>query len=119
MKIFTKPNLMFAGLMIVIIMLAVSLANNSDPTKNEPPTQQQLIERQFNPWNGSHIDLTRRIKKDMNDPDSFEHVETTFRRENGNIIVYEKFRGTNKFGAVVTNEIIAEYTMDGKFVGYR
>ena len=37
------------------------------------------IDRQFSPWDGSHLKLTKVIKKSMNDEDSYDHVETSYR----------------------------------------
>jgi type IV secretory pathway VirB10-like protein len=72
------------------------------------------INSQFDPWDGSHIQLTELIKQNMNNPDSFKHVETTYTNLglHVGIKVYETFRGTNAFGGVVTNQAIA--TVDYK-----
>ena len=33
---------------------------------------------QFNVWNGSHIELTKLIKQNLNDEKSYKHIETTY-----------------------------------------
>ena len=52
----------------------------------------------------------------MNDPDSYEHVETRFRDEGEYIFVITKFRGKNAFGGTVTNTISAKVDFDGDVI---
>jgi len=40
--------------------------------------RKKKIEHQFSAWDGSHRNLERLIKKTMNDPDSYDHVETVY-----------------------------------------
>jgi hypothetical protein len=40
--------------------------------------RREMIEKQFSAWNGSHLGLTRFIKDHMNDPKSYDHVETVY-----------------------------------------
>ena len=49
----------------------------------------------------------------MHNPDSYEHVETKYIDKDTYIVVITKFRGTNAFGAVVTNSMAAEVGLDG------
>ncbi|MCR4903218.1 MAG: hypothetical protein K6A23_10180 [Butyrivibrio sp.] len=37
------------------------------------------IRNQFSAWDGSHIELTKLIKENLNDEDSYKHIETTYR----------------------------------------
>jgi hypothetical protein len=79
--------------------------------------RQRLIESQFSAWDGSHNNLERLIKKTMNDPDSYEHVETRYGESSNNtILVKTTFRGKNAFGGTVTNWVRARYTLDGQLV---
>lgn len=75
-----------------------------------------MIERQFNGYDGSHINLERYIKKNMNDNDSYEHIETKYWDMKDHIVVLTKFRGSNAFGAKVINTIKAEIDMDGNVI---
>jgi uncharacterized membrane protein YqiK len=66
----------------------------------------EWIDGLFSPWDGSIRELNNLIKENMNDPDSFKHVETRYSDlgfEKG-IRFIVKFRGKNAFGGVVTNE---------------
>ncbi|WP_066838157.1 hypothetical protein [Rufibacter ruber] len=72
--------------------------------------------KQFHPYDGSHIVLERYIKANMNNPDSYEHVETTYRDFNKYLLVITRFRGTNAYGGVVTNTIRAKVALNGDII---
>ena len=70
--------------------------------------QKKKIEDQFHPWDGSHIKLERYIKKElMNDPDSYDHIESGYTIEDGKLYVMVTFRGNNAFGGKVKNKVLA------------
>lgn len=107
------------GFLLIII---VSIFGGSEEPKKEvaltPQQQHQaLVESQFSKWDGSHITLTAYIKKNMNDPGSFEHVETTYYElDSLTLYVLEKFRGKNAFGGLVLNEIKANIDLNGNIL---
>jgi Na+-transporting methylmalonyl-CoA/oxaloacetate decarboxylase gamma subunit len=68
----------------------------------------------FSPWDGSHTNLKYYIEDNMNDPDSFEHVETVYYDYTAHLIVETTFRGNNQFGALVKNTVKAQVTADSK-----
>lgn len=72
------------------------------------------IEKEFSAWDGSHRGLTRAIKKVMNDPSSYDHVETSYSDRGDHLIVKTIFRGSNAFGAIVRNTIKAKVSNDGQ-----
>jgi hypothetical protein len=74
------------------------------------------IEAGFSELDGSHIELTKRIKSDMNDPDSYEHLSTNYYDVGDTIIVITKFKGTNGFGGIVTNTVRAKTHIDGHVI---
>lgn len=74
------------------------------------------IQSQFSAWDGSHRTLERAIQKSMNDPDSYEHVETTYRDLGDSLIVSTTFRGKNGFGGVVKNTVVAQVDLDGNIL---
>ena len=78
--------------------------------------RKKRIESGFSAWNGSHIALTRIIKKSMNDPKSFEHVETTYGDRGDYLVVKTTFRGKNAYGGVVLNWITAKCDLDGDVI---
>lgn len=98
--------------------------NDSEPVELSPEEQakadsiamldarQKKIEDQFSAWDGSHIKLEFAIKKQMNDPKSYEHVETAYYEENGVLVIRTKFRGANAFGALVLTTALATATIE-------
>lgn len=78
--------------------------------------RKELIDKQFSPYDGSHRGLTRLLKENMNDPDSYEHVQTRFRDEGDNILVITKYRGNNAFGGKVLNDITARVDINGNVI---
>lgn len=75
--------------------------------------RQKRIESQFSVWDGCHYNLERLIKKAMNDPDSYDHVETRYWDRTDHLVVKTTYRGKNAFGGVVTNWVKAKVDLDG------
>lgn len=69
--------------------------------------RQEQVEACFSAWNGSHREFVRALKDRMNDPSSFEHVETRYRDDEHEVFLFMRFRGANAFGGVVLNEATA------------
>lgn len=84
--------------------------------KNAVEARKKQIESQFSAWDGSHINLAKTIKNSMNDPKSYEHVETTYQDTGEYLIVQTKFRGANAFGGLVLNTIRAKVSIDGNII---
>lgn len=76
--------------------------------------RKESIDSQFSAWDGSHRNLERVIQKSMNDPDSYDHVETVYWDRGDHLIVRTTFRGKNAFGGVVKNSVKAKVSLDGK-----
>jgi hypothetical protein len=85
-----------------------------DSIKEEKQVTQ--IVKQFSTWDGSHIKLTKYIKENMNDPDSFEHIDTKYFIQKNSIVIIERFRGKNVYGGLVANMIEAKVDMDGNII---
>lgn len=69
----------------------------------------------FSSWDGSNAVLVKYVKSKMNDPDSFEHVETLVweGKEPETFIVKMTFRGKNAFGGTITNTASGIVYYDG------
>jgi len=76
--------------------------------------REESIEAQFSAWNGAHRNLEKVIKSSMHNPDSFKHVETSYWDRGDHLVVRTTFRGTNGFGAVVTNSVKAKVSLGGQ-----
>lgn len=88
--------------------------DNKPEIKHE--TKTELIQKQFSAWDGAHRGLEKVIKKSMNDPDSYEHVETYYKDEGTRIFVSTTFRGKNAFGGIVKNTVTAYVDFDGNVI---
>lgn len=71
-------------------------------------SQEQRMKEQFSAWDGSHHGVVAAVKATMKNPASFEHVETRYVDTGKGLRVIMTFRGTNSFGGVVPNRVIAE-----------
>jgi len=92
------------GLILASVFIQVFCAK-------EPKTMKERIERHMSGFNGAHRGLEAHIKSTMNDPDSYQHVSTSYVPPRGNsdesVIVETTFRGKNRLGGVVTQTIRA------------
>jgi hypothetical protein len=57
-------------------------------------------------WDGSHPEFVKQVKQRLNDPDSFDHVETVTWpvRDDGRNSIMMTFRAKNGFGGVITSK---------------
>ncbi len=81
--------------------------------EQEAEVRKEKIESQFSGWDGSHNNLKKLLKENMNDPSSFDHVETTYRDDGDHLTVIMRYRGANSFGALVLGSIIAKVDLEG------
>lgn len=81
--------------------------------------RKEKILKQFSSWDGSHSNLKKWVKNNMNDPKSFEHVETTYTDKGDYLLVYMKFRGKNAFGAKVLQTAIGKADLNGNILSVK
>lgn len=109
---------------LVLIFFGIPLlfAVYSSATKPPPPpkTAEELrterIERGFSGWNGAHIKLQRKIKENLKDPESYEHIETFYGDKGDFLLVRTKYRARNSFGGMTIGEIGAKTSLDGEVI---
>jgi hypothetical protein len=109
------------GIIIIIVVICVFIFIGylkSTPSAPISPEQarKELIERNFSSWDGSHRQLETYIKESMNDPDSYEHIETRYWDRGDYLVVMTTFRGKNAFGGVVKNSVKAKVALDGSIL---
>ncbi len=97
---------------IAEIKLQEEIAKQEELNKNRKET----IEKQFSAYDGSHRGLEKYIKDNMNDPDSYDHIETRFADKGDYILVMTKFRGANAFGGKVINAVTAKVDFEGNVI---
>ncbi len=76
--------------------------------------RKKKIESSFSGWDGSHRGLEKYIKSTMNDPESYDHVETRYTDKGSYLYVQTTFRGRNGFGGMVKQTVSANVSLDGK-----
>ena len=78
------------------------------------------VRSQFSSWDGSHRLLVKRVKKVMNDPDSFDHDTTRYHMlpAGAGIQVKMTYRGKNAFGALVRESVAAQFDLEGNFIKF-
>lgn len=107
MKKTIKQKIGCGFLLTIIVMIPVIWISNMFSSEDDPvPLTPEEIRRNeiskcFSVWNGSHIKLRELVKSNMNDPNSFEHVETLYSDYGDTLIVSMRYRGKNRFGGVV------------------
>lgn len=84
--------------------------------EQEAQARRDAIRSQFSAWDGSHNNLERLIKKTMKNPDSYDHVETTYSDQGDHLIVRTVYRGTNSFNAVVPGSVTAKVSINGNIL---
>lgn len=62
------------------------------------------VENWMSDYDGSIKDFKESVIHSLHDPESFEHVETSYNDKDVNVKVRMKFRAKNKFGAKVLNQ---------------
>ncbi|GGK58999.1 hypothetical protein ACD591_16380 [Rufibacter glacialis] len=96
--------------------LTQSIARAPSEPSYSTEQREELIKKQFSGWDGSHRQLVKMVKKSMNDPDSFEHEETSYLDKGDYLLVYMKFRGDNAYGAKVLNTVSAKADFNGNVI---
>ena len=82
----------------------------------EKAQRNEKIVKLFSAWDGSLYSLVRYTKESMNDPKSFDHIETRYTDNGTDLTVYMKFRGKNAFGALVINSVMAKVDFEGNVI---
>jgi hypothetical protein len=78
------------------------------PTIDPKAEYDKWVKSQFSPWDGSHYYLVKLLKENMNDADSFEHVETKYTDNSDGLKIVMKYRGKNAFGGKVISYVTAQ-----------
>lgn len=105
----------------VVFFILIAFGSGDDDSKTNvggtPKTDRQIqLEKQFSAWDGSHIELTKIIKKAMNDPKSYEHIETVYWDMTDHVVVRTTYSGKNAFGGRVKNWVKAKADNNGNII---
>lgn len=76
------------------------------------------IDSQFNPWSGHEDQVEDMIKNELNDPESYRMLKTTYKNLglHVGIEVYVEFTASNAFGGTVRNMYIAKIDYKTKMI---
>ncbi|MFT5337727.1 MAG: hypothetical protein ACI9YL_001736 [Luteibaculaceae bacterium] len=104
-----------AGVVLIIVCIFFfrsCIFNNDEEKESVPKTTEELREIQikkcFNPWNGSVQAVIEKTKGAMNDPSSFEHIETKFVDVSPDFRVGMTFTGKNQYGGRTKHTVIMD-----------
>jgi phage FluMu protein Com len=106
----------FVSVMLTLLGVVIFKIRGVMDVKSLSLQHSDSVESNFSPWDGSHKKLVAYIKAKMNDPYSFEHVETKYIKDNGMVKVFMKFRGKNVYGVLVLKQAVAITTLDGYII---
>jgi len=100
-------------LLIFILMMKSCLTPEPEKKLTAQEKHKQKVEALFSGWNGSHKKLEKMIKQNLNDPSSYEHVQTLYWDEQDSVIVKTTIRAKNGFGAIMTTSYRAVSDLQG------
>lgn len=105
----------YANYPVVIDLIPDKKYADFESKQNE---RNKKIGLQFSAWNGENVYVKKYIKQNMNDPDSYEHVNTSYSDKGSYILVRTEFRGKNAFGAKVKNVAYSKVDLDGNVLSF-
>ena len=109
--------LKFGCLSLVALFLFFILIEKFSPAvEPRQETRDEKVAAQFNQWDGSHDNLTKAIKRSMNDPDSYQHVETVYWDMDTCLIISVTYRGKNAFGGIIIQNTEVRADLDGNII---
>jgi hypothetical protein len=95
-------------------VITTSTTNTTQPVAEiKALSPQQQIDQQFSKLDGSHILLTKMIKKDLHDPSSYQHVNTQYTQTGEHITVLTQYHAANAFGALTLSHIKFRFAING------
>ena len=83
---------------------------------SQKPSRQETIDKQFSEYDGSHVNLTKYILDNINDPDSYDHVATNYWDMTNYLVVQTKYRAKNLMEVIVLNRIKAKVDLKGNII---
>lgn len=111
---------MWVGVSLFMVWHAINTNISDKPNVaviEKPLTTAEIrindIEKQFSMWSGAHRGLEKMVEKSLNDPDSYEHIETRYTDMGDHIWLNMKYRARNQFGGMVTGQVIAKSDING------
>jgi hypothetical protein len=106
------------GWVVIGVFVWIKLADDSEPDPAAEATkaaeQAEHKRKGFHclEGDGTHFEVIKAVKKQMRDPDSFEHVETRVVpvNEKGQHTLTMKYRAKNGFGGMTIGSALSTFT---------
>lgn len=112
---FIIPIVLFT-LLFLLFKCTCGSDSESEIKLTKAEIHKQNIEKLFHPWDGSNIELEKRIKESLNDPESYEHVTTTYVDTGDFLSVKTIFTAKNGFGGVIKQEVVVQQDTLGNII---
>lgn len=91
----------------LILIAGVLLMMFGESNKSVEQIRDEQVQELFFA-DGQNYQVVQAVKKSMNDPDSFEHIETKHvDNGSGDVAITMMFRGKNAFGGKIVNRAVA------------
>ena len=88
-------------------------SKKEDTKKDAATIRKETIEKGFSAWDGSHTKLVELTKAQMNDPKSFDHLQTNYWDRDSIIVVKMQNTGKNALGGIVRGYVMAHCSIEG------
>lgn len=112
-----NPRKLISSLSLCVALLIALVGCSDDKPKTPAEIRASQVQQGFSAWDGSHRQLERWIKKNLKDPDSYEHIETSYIDKGGNeLVVLTKYRARNGFGGMTIGQTAARANIDGSLI---
>lgn len=97
--------------------IMISLGKDPDYVAPKIVTKESKLLKSLSSWDGSLPPFVEIIKNNMNDPESFDHVNTYYlqsKKDSSDFIITMVYRGKNAFGAKIKSKNSCVYNVDTK-----
>lgn len=106
---------------LILFFVARSCFNNDESSeKTQALSKEELriqeIESCFSAWDGSHSNVVKFVLREMNDPNSFEHIETKYVDRDSVLWITMDFTGKNAYGGRVRHKITSEVDIQCNYI---
>jgi len=102
---------------MALLILFVSMIPVDETGNNQEKYYKSIAQQQYDLESSATIFLKEYIKEGMKNPKSFEYVKTdSHYLGNNEVRITIVYRGTNSFGAIVTERLSVIMSLDGEIL---
>lgn len=118
-----KWTLGILGGFILLMIIAVNSEPEESPAtvkamskEDSTVVRKKKVEKLFSAWDGSLPALVKLTKSNLNDPGSFEHLETNAWDRDSLIVVKMQYTAKNAFGGRIRGYVMANADLEGNVI---